>query len=56
MASRVQDHSNGQELISVSCSSKSRVMSPTALNEALFLQLGEVTDVDMGPSQYVIKE
>lgn len=31
-------------------------MSPTALGEAVFLQLGEVADVDMGPSRYIIKE
>lgn len=31
-------------------------MSPTALGEAVFLQLGEVADVDMEPSRYIIKE
>ncbi|CAO2595321.1 Engulfment and cell motility protein 1 [Lemmus lemmus] len=31
-------------------------MSPTALGEAVFLQLGEVADADMEPSRHILKE
>lgn len=31
-------------------------MSPTALGAAVFLQLGEVADVDMEPSRCIIEE